>query len=74
MKIGPIEKGVPPPPPKSKYNFECLCVGDSILFSEIDSGDSQRIRIAAHVYAKKHDWKVVTRQEGACALRVWRLA
>lgn len=74
MKIGPIEKGIPLPPSRDKYNFGDLRAGDSIMFSEINAGTQQRIRIAAHAYAKKHDWKIATRQEGKGALRVWRLA
>ena len=73
MKIGPIEKGVPPEK-REMYGFAELQIGDSRLFTELEEGRKQKIRAAAWVYARKHGWKIITRQEGACALRVWRLA
>lgn len=80
MKIGKIERGVPIPPVRSKFNFPWaeMEVGDSIL---IEAGKSEtvdalkgRIKGSARYFGEKTGRKfrsLIDREEKG--VRVWRI-
>lgn len=62
-----IEKNIPIPVFRKKYNFSEMQIGDSVYFE----GASMAPVNAAHAYGEYHNKKFVTKTEGT-GRRVWR--
>lgn len=67
-----IERNIPLPDwqPRAKYPFAEMRPGDSILFR--DPEDHPKVLNAAYGFARRHNWKMVTRQTED-GLRIWRM-
>jgi len=68
MSFPEIEKNIPIPGIKSKYHFQDMKVGDSMLFESRERAAEQ----AARHHFKKQGWKMATRSTPQ-GLRIWRI-
>tara|TARA_R100001510_G_scaffold57770_1_gene67630 strand:- start:840 stop:1064 length:225 start_codon:yes stop_codon:yes gene_type:complete len=67
-----IEKDVPIPSKKSKYNFDSMDVGESFTIPNKEP-EATRLRVAASAYSRRHEeFKFTTRALGE-VLRIWRI-
>jgi len=65
----PIEKGVPVPPPATKYGFDLMEIGDSIF---VPGAPIRLVSSSYCTFGKRHGKKFAGRTvDGGC--RVWRI-
>jgi hypothetical protein len=70
-----IDTNIPPPgdaPPRQKYPFPDMLVGDSFLFTE--DAPIQNLRTAAYMYGRRHPGVKFTVRKHGDGWRVWRVA
>lgn len=70
MKEQKIDKNIPAPTARGKYNFSSLCVGDSIFFEGL--GHDSNPVAAAKRFARRNGKKITVRKVQG-GIRVWRI-
>jgi hypothetical protein len=70
MDMLPIEKNVPLPPPRLRYPFDKMVVGDSI---SVPDNEFRYARTCAINYGVRKGMKFITRTQSDKTGRIWRI-